>query len=126
MGFPLDHFGSVQMSNRQAMEMVGESFLVPQVTHICRGIAAMQEAGEFPKENISVCSMFGGIAADALALKRAGVVGIRKVVYCEKDRLKKQVAKQVWKRIFPDAVFLPFEADDSVPDAERGSISNMP
>ncbi|XRB08855.1 E3 ubiquitin transferase [Pycnococcus provasolii] len=126
MGFPLDHFGGVQLSDRQALEHIGESFLVPQVTHICKGIRNMQDANEFAKKNVVVVSLFGGIAADALALKRAGVLGITRVVYCEKDRLKRQVAKLVWKKHFPEASFEPFEGNNTLKPDEAGSILNMP
>lgn len=111
MGFDPGHlsgFGNAECSQNNARKWIGESFLVPQVTHILRGLRAMQLAGEFARTNITVVSLFGGIGADALALSRAGIEGIRHIVYVEIDQMKADVAKWAWKRYYGEATFYAY------------------
>ena len=59
MGFDPEHlngFGNAECSQNNARKWIGESFLVPQVTHILRGLRAMQLAGEFSRTGVTVVS----------------------------------------------------------------------
>ena len=108
MGFDPEHlngFGNAECSQNNARKWIGESFLVPQVTHVLRGLRAMQLAGEFARTGVTVVSLFGGIGADAVALHRAGIEGIRRIYYVDIVQGKADVAKWAWKRYYGEATF---------------------